>query len=101
MSRMSVEKRKEHILSVAVVLSRSIGYDKITGHAVAKASYLKSHASINYIFGTIAFLKACVMDWAVRNEDLEILLQGLVYKDTIALAANAKLRKRAILWAAE
>jgi len=94
--RMFREKRKAALLSCALVLAETKGYKNLTGPKVASAAGLQSHGQINYYFGNIGNLRDIVLKEAVLRGNIEILLQGLVTKDPIALAAPEHLKNAAI-----
>lgn len=96
-NRLEPHERKKQLLEQAVLLAEALGYQRITSKRVATLSGLKSHSLINHYFGTTEKLREAVLEEAIRTENLEIVLQGLVAKDPKALAAPQKLKQQALL----
>lgn len=82
------------ILGAAVSLARRTGIDNLTRHKIAHAAET-SAGSINYHFETMDGLRNVVMAYAVENQILEIIAQGIVAKHPVALHAPEALRKKA------
>lgn len=90
----SASIRKAQILQCAVEVAKEIGYQKLTRVNVAEKSGVHVSSVSNY-FGTLLQLKSDVMRYAVKNEVLEIVAQGLGSKDRQAMKASADLKERA------
>lgn len=95
-TRLPALEREKQLLDVAVKLAETRGYKNITCTTVADAAGLRSHGQIAYYFGDMPRLRARVLAHAIKTENLEVLLQGLVIRDLQALAAPTELKKRAI-----
>lgn len=93
-SRANPELRKDHILECAVAVAKDLGYTKITLDSVAEAAGV-SKSLISRYFSKIDQLKTAVMRQAVRHEIPEIVAQGLVSRDTRAMAAPQELKEKA------
>jgi len=93
--RMTPDARVLHLLGVALHMAETEGYRNLTGPRVASAAGIKGHGLINYYFGSVERMKATVLTTAIERGNLEILLQGLVTKDPIALNAPVSLRQAA------
>lgn len=92
--RVPAVMRREHLLAVAVSLSKDHGYNKITRETIAE----KAGVSVSLItknFGTMNQLKRDIMRVALRKEIPEIIAQGLVNGDKRALKAPADLKAKA------
>lgn len=82
------------ILGAAVTLARKKGIYNLTRIDVSSEAET-SAGSINYHFETMDGLRDAVMEYAVKNEVLEIVAQGIVGKHPIALGASDSLHRRA------
>lgn len=85
--------RKKHILKAAAKLSKRVGYRSITRDAVAEVAKVSSPLVATY-FPTMEILKKAVMEFAVENEIVEIIVQGLILKDKIALGISKPVKER-------
>lgn len=94
MARMKPEQRKMQILLAAVELAKKCGYRNIKRDEVATAAGV-SMGLVNNYFETIEHLKRDVMRLAITNEVLEIIAQGLLAKDRIALKVPDNIKKKA------
>lgn len=86
--------RDGRILSAAVELAKTLGYQWITRDQVAEAAGV-STGSINSAYGTMRDLKRAVLSYAVEHEIIEIVRQGIGDDHEITRAAPAELKKRA------
>ena len=75
-------------------MSKEIGYQKITRDAVAEAAGVSMGLVTRY-FGTMVQLRRDIMRYAVREEVLEIIGQGLAAGDDHAKKAAPELRAKA------
>lgn len=82
------------ILGAAVSLARKTGYTRLTRYKVAHAAET-SAGSVNYHFETMDGLRSAVMQYAVENQVLEIVAQGIVARHPVALQSPEALRKKA------
>lgn len=87
--------RKRELTSAALVLARTVGYDRVTRDALATAHGC-SPALVSYYFATMPQLKRAIMSAAIAERDLVVLAQGLAAKDSKALAASPALKGAAI-----
>lgn len=96
---MRVRKRpiehKKELLAAALIIARTVGYDRVTRDALATAHGC-SPALVSYYFATMPQLKRAIMSAAIAERDLVVLAQGLAAKDSKALAAPAALKGAAI-----
>lgn len=91
MKRMKPDKRRLHILGVAIRLSKLNGYRNITREEVAEAAKVSS-ALINNYFGTIEDLRKCVIRQAVVDEIPIIIAQYLAVADDNTVEISERLR---------
>lgn len=89
------EKSTSNILQAAIDESLEKGFDVIRRAEVATRAGV-SNALVTHYFGDMDTLKDSVMRWAVSNQNLDLIVQGIVKGNSIALAANSELRKKAI-----
>lgn len=86
--------RKEAILGAAMDLSRAKGYRRVTREEVARRANVSAGLVSRY-FGTMVQLQRDIIRKAIKDEELEIVAQGLAANDKHALKAPAELRTRA------
>ena len=83
------------ILSAAISLSHTLGYEGVTRTRLARR--LKcSEGLISYHFGTMAALRDAVMTSAIQTEDFKLIAQGYLGKHPVALKAPVELIRRAM-----
>lgn len=88
--------RKDHILNVAVELSKQPGgFTGLTRQMVAETAGVSSGLINNY-YGTMVQLKRDVMRTAIRERVLEIIGQGVACGDKHANKAPKGLKQQAI-----
>lgn len=92
--RLSKDVRKDHILRVALVLSKEHGYTSVTRTLLAERANV-SQGLITHYYGTMEQLKRAVIRAAISHEILEIIAQGLCMGDKNAQKAPAELKARA------
>lgn len=85
---------KLELLMVGVVLARDVGIARLTRALVGDESG-KAHGTVSHNFGAFQNFKDEVVKWAVENEDLIIIAQGLKDDNTYALQAPQELQSRA------
>lgn len=73
---MTQPANKTDIITAAVQLALSVGYQRITRDAVARSAGV-AVGTINSNFGTIEGLRREVLKYAVKGEILPIIAQGL------------------------
>lgn len=86
--------RKDHILTVAVGMAKTEGYNKITRDKIAESAGVSMGLVTRY-FGTMNQLKTAVMRRAIKQGIAEIIAQGLANGDDHAKKAPAELKAEA------
>lgn len=86
--------RKEELLAAALALAEKQGYTNVSRAAIA-AQCGVSEALLSHHFGTMIEFRRTLMRYAIRKENLAVVLQGLVAKDARAIKAPELLRARA------
>jgi AcrR family transcriptional regulator len=94
---MKRDEREQMLLKHAADLAESVGYSRITREAVAARAGV-SPAVVNFRFGTMAVFKRHLMRYAIRNERLPVVAQGLAIRDAHARRAPDDVKKRAIAY---
>jgi AcrR family transcriptional regulator len=98
--RATPELRRMHVLNKAIELAKTKGYNALTRDDVATGANV-SPALISHYFGTIDQLRTVVLKLAIKREIPEIVAQGLVREDPIAVQAPKELKNRAVSYLAE
>lgn len=98
--RVVPELRRKHVLNKAIELAKTKGYNSLTRDDVATGANV-SPALISHYFGNIDQLRIVVLKLAIKREVLEIVAQGLVREDPIAVQAPKELKHRAASYLAE
>jgi AcrR family transcriptional regulator len=93
--RLKPEVRKESILAAAVPLAEEHGYACISRDAIAAAAGVTG-PTLSHYFGTMAQFRRDLMRYAIREECLRILAQGLAAGSIQAQRAPPDLRRRAL-----
>ncbi len=93
--RVAPSLRKEQLLKVAVAEAIDKGYNSVTRDAVAEIAGV-SFGLITKYFGTMTQLKNDIIRYAIKNEVLEIVAQGIANQDHRVKKIPAELRKKAI-----
>ena len=83
--------RKEELLAAALALAEKQGYANVSRAAIASQCSV-SEALLSHHFGTMTEFRRTLMRYAIRKENLAVVLQGLVAKDARALKAPEALR---------
>jgi AcrR family transcriptional regulator len=86
--------RRALILAAAAELAEETGFIGLTRADAAEAAGV-SKASISFHFGSAEGLRCEVMQYAVDNGLLRVVLQGLAVGNTIAEKAPLEMRRRA------
>lgn len=94
-TRKAPAARKEQILAVALVLAEADGYQRITRDGIAAAAGL-SGPTVQYHFGTMAQLRRDLMRYAIRQNSLRVIGQGVACGDAQAGKLNEELRAAAL-----
>lgn len=92
--------RRKHVLDVAIELAKTKGYNTLTRDEVATGANV-SPGLVSHYFRSIEQLRIVVLKTAVRKEVLEIVAQGLVHEDPIAIQAPKELKYKAVAHLAE
>jgi hypothetical protein len=87
--------RKDHILNIAVLMSRELGYTRITRDKVAEGAGVSMGLVTRY-FGTMGQLKTAIMRRAIKQGITEVIAQGLANGDEHAKKADPELKEAAI-----
>jgi AcrR family transcriptional regulator len=88
-------ERKVELLSIAIDLSKEIGYSHITRDGVAKRAGV-SYGLVTHYFQSIENLKNLVMEQAISEEIVEIIAQGMVLKDPLTNKLNPQLKEKVL-----
>jgi len=94
-NRMKPDIRKGEILEVAIALSKTHGYNRVTRDQVADAAGV-SMGLVTHRFGTMNQLRRDIMRRAVEGGIVEIIAQGLAMGNPHAEKAPADLKKQAV-----
>ncbi len=86
--------RAQEIMDAAVKLAEVQGYRTVSRGQIADAAECAA-SLISHYFGDVPALRQAIMREAIEIENIEIILQGLVVKDGLALGAPKPLRVRA------
>ena len=85
--------RIEEIVAAAIKLARRAGYHKVTQRDVA-AQVRVSRTLITYYFPFIRDLHKAILATAIRDEILDIVMQGIATKDPLARNISDDLRAK-------
>lgn len=85
---------KAIIIKTACQMAVRVGFDKLTRQAIAEKLDIFP-SSISFHCGTMGDLRIAVLEYAIENEYLAVLGQGLTARHPVAMKAPAKLRARA------
>jgi hypothetical protein len=96
--RLDPADREKSILLTAVEYSRVHNYTTMTQYNIAMLAHCSPSLVLVY-FPTIEELKTKVMQFAVENEVLEIIAQGLINKHPLALSAPQDIKDTSIRFA--
>lgn len=94
-TRSDPKVRTNEILAAAILDAEKRGFQNITIRSLANHVGC-SRALIHIYFNTIVQLKRSVMRYAIKDENLLIIAQGLVAKDPTARKASEELKDKAI-----
>lgn len=98
--RAAPELRRKYVLEVAIELAKTKGYNTLTRNEVATGANV-SPGLVSHYFQSTEALRVVVLKTAVKREVLEIVAQGLVRGDPIAVQAPKELKYRAVSYLAE
>lgn len=85
---------KSDILKAAVRLAKSKGFRNFSRDDVATAAETAT-GTVSYHYRGMTGLRRAVMQYAIDNEVLEVIAQGLAERHVLALKAPEELRLRA------
>ncbi len=91
MARLKPAERKKQILEAAVNVAKDYGYSRLTRELIAERAIV-APGLVNKYFNTMNNLRRAVMRYAIKNEILIIILDGLSVRDLQAMKINAELR---------
>jgi len=92
---LSAAQRRESILEAAVKLSAESNYTHITRQEIGDEAGV-APTLVTHYFGTMPALRRDIMRYAVRNECLTVIAQGLAGRDAHALKASPGLQTAAL-----
>lgn len=98
--RVSPQLRRKHVIDVAINLAKTKGYNSITRGEVATGANVSPGLVSHYFVSTNA-LRELILKTAIKREVLEIVAQGLVVEDPIAVNAPKELKYKAVAYLAE
>ena len=93
--RLEPAQRRALILEAAVSLATTGHYQKITRQAIADEAGIAPPLVTHY-FGTMHDVRRDIMRYAIQNECLKIIGQGLASQDAFALQASPGLQTAAL-----
>lgn len=94
-TRLPPEKRIKQLLEVACDIACTEGYSTLTLMKVAKAAGVV-HPLVLHHFKTVEGMRTRLMRYAVDNQIMPIIAQGLAHRDPIALSASEDLKRTAL-----
>ena len=92
--RMTASGRREFILTVAMRMAIAQGLNSLSAREIGDAAKC-AHGLVFHYFGDMDGLRTDMMHRAVDDNNAELLLQGLMCKHPIALAAPEELKAQA------
>lgn len=93
-TRLKRVDRKRQIIKIAINLSLELGYTNFTAMQVAERAQIR-HGLIFHYFDSMDALRKQVMKTAIKDEVLNIVLQGLCLSDPVALNAPPEIKRKA------
>lgn len=93
--RLDPKVRKDEILAVAVQRAKALGINGLRRDDIAEHAGVANGLVTRY-FNTMTQLKRAVIRFAVHNEILPLIAQGLATRDPEALKAPEELKTRAL-----
>jgi AcrR family transcriptional regulator len=88
-------KIETKILNAALLAAEERGYQRMTRSDVAKYANLPP-SNVQYYFRSIHELRAKTLRWAIEQQNLIVLAQGLVMRDKIVMNLTGGLRMKVI-----
>lgn len=93
--RRAPEDRKQQLLTTALELAHTTGYNKLTYDTLAEETGV-TRPLVHHYFGTMVCFRRTLMSEAIRTRDLVVIAQGLALKDPRALRAPDDLKRAAL-----
>ena len=94
-TRLTPAVRRQHILDAAILLASSGNYTQITRQGIAETAGI-APTLISHHFGTMVQLRRAVMRYAVQNQHLTVIAQGLAARDKQAQKASPAIQSAAL-----
>ena len=94
-TRLTPALRRRQILEAAVLLATASNYAQITRQGIAETAGI-APTLISHHFGTMCQLRRALMRYAVQNEHLAVIAQGLAARDAQAQKASPGLQTAAL-----
>ncbi len=94
-TRMEPKERAESIIKASIEMAIKDGYRQLKRDAVAEAAGV-SAGLVNHVFSDIYTLQNEVLLYAIENDIIAIVAQGLVNNDPIAKGAPEAVKARAV-----
>jgi AcrR family transcriptional regulator len=92
--RRKPEDRKQSILNAAFGLALTLGYKSVTKRGVAAEAGCSPSLVMHY-YSTLNKLQRAIIGEAIRRQDLTIIAQGLVHRDSRVMLLPADVRAAA------
>jgi len=86
--------RREQLLNAAIKIAKQVGYTNVERNAIADDAGVSMALITNYL-GTLPQLQRTLMRYAVKNNIVEIVAQGLACRDRHASKASKELKELA------
>jgi len=93
--RLEPKERKALILTAAVTVARTKGFQHMTREAIAAMAGI-TPALVTHHYTTMTQMRRAVMRAAVQREVLSVIAYGLVTGDRYARKASPELRQKAM-----
>lgn len=93
--RLDPRVRKEQVIAAALRVAAKHGYLQMQRDDIADEAGV-SGVRVSQLFGTMTKLRRVVMRHAVKNENHEVIAQGLVARDRHAMNASEEVKKAAL-----
>lgn len=95
--RSDPEARKQQILNSAIILSKRIGYNRITRDSIAARIRIASSLVAAY-FPLMNDLREALVQYAIETESLEIIAQAIVFDDPQAHSISPRLKRKVMAY---
>jgi len=94
-NRLPPKERKKLLLDAATAAAVEHGYGRFTREHVAQRAEV-GPSLVNKYFTTMALLRRAVMGAAIKDENLSIIREGIVLRDSRAMKVGDELKKKAM-----